>query len=216
MKIGLFGGSFNPIHLGHLILAQEMLVAGPLDRIVFIPSGRPPHKEPGALADPVHRIRMAQLATAGDTRFEVSDIEISRSPGPCYTVETLERLFHGKPATIQYSWIVGADIVSEFPTWRDAERILELANVLVGTRGAQDPRVVLATLGLSPKARDALANGIRVTPRIDISASEVRRRVAGGLPITYWVPRRVEEYILDTKLYRNTTPAADRCGPVTG
>ncbi|HSK20590.1 MAG TPA: nicotinate-nucleotide adenylyltransferase [Longimicrobiales bacterium] len=218
MKIGVFGGTFDPPHTGHLIVAQDAALALGLDRILFVPAARPPHKRDMDVTAPAVRSAMLQLAIADDARFGMDTLELDR-PGASYTVDTLRELAAREPA-VRWTLLIGADQYEEFATWREPDEIRRLAQLAVltrrGTHGAAaDTRVAGGTGGPEAEAAAPAAHRIgsgdvalQVT-RIDISATEVRRRVAAGLPIRYLVPRAVEEFIFERKLYlRNGTPVA--------
>lgn len=195
-RIGLMGGTFNPIHLGHLLLAQEACHAFSLDRVLFIPNYRPPHKQ-GELASGHHRYIMACLAVAGMRRFHVSNVELERGE-VSYTCDTLELL----PREDDYVFITGAD--SLMVSWRNLDQILgRVARFVVATRpgfpfSALEKR--LDTLGLSNRARITRLE----MPAFDISSTEIRRRVREGIPIDLLVPTPVADYIHKHDLYLST------------
>lgn len=185
MRLGVFGGTFDPIHVGHLAIAQAALECVPLERVLFVPARRSPLKERGPFALEADRLAMLRLAVEDEPRFEVSTLELERE-GLSYTVDTLE-LLQGRG---DLYLIMGADAVSEFHRWRDPERIRDLAVLLVASRpGApalpQDDRLV---------AFDA--------PLLDISSRELRARAARGRSLRYLVPDRVWEHLEAQGLYR--------------
>jgi nicotinate-nucleotide adenylyltransferase len=195
-RIGVMGGSFDPIHLGHLVAASEVAYRFALDRVVFTPTGDSWHKEPDRRAPGELRLRMALAATRDDARFEVSRVDIDR-PGPTYTVDTLRdlRAEHAaehpdEPA--EWFFITGADALSEILTWRDPEGIVAAATLIGVTR----PGHVLADPGL-PSARVSLVE----IPALAISSSDIRRRVRAGEPIDYLVPAEVARIIAEHGLY---------------
>lgn len=191
MRLGLFGGTFDPIHLGHLILAEACREALQLDRVWFIPAGSPPHKL-GGRTPVAHRIEMAQIATAGNAAFEVSEIE-AKSPGPHYSYETLEAVRNTHPDDSLF-FMIGADSLADLPLWRKPERIAELATIVVVNR----PGVEASVPDLGPSAQPIQ----RVTvPPIGIASHDIRKRVAEGRSIRYMVPRGVEAYLVEQKLY---------------
>ena len=196
-RIGILGGTFNPPHLGHLVCAQEALVQLELDRVVLIPTGVPPHKE--VLAEPgaEHRVEMCRLATAKDERLAVSTLEVER-PGPSFTVDTLKGI-HATAAGDELTFIVGGDMAYALPTWREPEAVLSMATVAIAARSGarrEDIAERLADLrgGASARFFDM--------PRIDVSSSDIRRRVREGRPIRYLVPDDVVHYIGAQGLYR--------------
>jgi nicotinate-nucleotide adenylyltransferase len=196
-RIGLLGGTFNPPHIAHLICAQEAIAGLGLDRVDLVPVHTPPHKEADGDPGVEHRAAMCALAVAGDPRIEVSRIEAD-VPGRSYTVDTLNRLHDQRPED-QLTFIVGGDMAHSLPDWREPEAILALAEI--GVAGRQDLDEQSIRTGLAGLA----GAGDRVRffdmPRIDISSTLIRRRVAAGDPIRYLVPEAVAEYIEREGLY---------------
>ena len=197
MRIGIYGGTFNPPHVGHLICAQEALIALELDRVTFIPAGTPPHKEvpedPGA----EHRLNMCAAAVADDERFEVSDLEVVRG-GTSYTVDTLEELRSSTPDN-ELFLILGGDIAAGLPRWHQPERVLSLATpALAGRRGTPSAEVEAAMASL-PGGERAVCFDM---PTVAISSTLIRDRAAAGESIRYLVPDKVAGYIADHNLYR--------------
>ena len=196
-RIGILGGTFNPPHLAHLVCAQEAHAQLGLDRVVFMPASVPPHKavesDPGAEV----RAELCRLAVAKDERLAVSTIELERE-GPSYTVDTL-RAIHATAPGDELILIIGGDMAQTLPTWREPAEILQLATVAVAERGGAQREDLLARLA-------PLHPGDRMTffdmPRIDVSSSEIRRRVATGRPIRYLVPDEVARAIGARGLYR--------------
>ena len=203
--IGILGGTFNPPHMGHLVMAQEALDQLDLDRVVFMPVAVPPHKEaredPGAAA----RLELCRLAVAHDERFEVSTLEIERG-GASFTVDTLRELHDVEPEH-DLTFIVGGDMAQSLPAWREPEAILRLARVAVAEREGVRREDIARRL-------EPLHDGDRVVffdmPRIDVSSSTIRRRVAEGRPVRYLVPDAVAAAIAEHGLYRQPAgrPAA--------
>jgi nicotinate-nucleotide adenylyltransferase len=193
MRLGLFGGTFDPIHLGHLILAETCREECSLDRVWFVVAGQPPHKRrtPSPIGD---RLEMARIAIAGHPALEVSEIE-ARRPGPHYSVDTLEAIHRDQPDDDLF-FLVGSDSLAELPTWRQPERILSLATLVVANRsGFENP----TEPPLPPGARPIQHVTI---PQIGIASRDLRRRVAEGRSIRYQVPRGVEAFIEAQGLYR--------------
>jgi nicotinate-nucleotide adenylyltransferase len=197
-RLGLLGGTFNPPHLGHLICAQEAWDQLGLDRVLLVPVYSPPHKEaaddPGVEA----RVRLCELAVAGDERLGVSRVDADVA-GPSFTVGTLTRLHESHPGD-QLTFIVGGDMAHSLPNWREPEAILELAELAVAEREdvrRHDIADRLAGLrGASERVR------FFDMPRIDVSSSLVRQRAAAGRPIRYLVPEPVAAAIERTRMYR--------------
>jgi len=201
MRIGLYGGSFDPVHFGHLLLAECCREQCQLDTIWFAPAAVPPHKQDRELSSASHRIEMLKLAIGGHEAFSVYLGEIERG-GVSYTVETLERL-HAEHPGDEWFLPMGADSLADLQNWRKPERICELAiPVVVRRAGSPEPDdVVLAKL--MSRERLAIARENRVMmPVVELSASDIRRRIAAGQSIRYRTPRAVEKYIETHGLYR--------------
>jgi nicotinate-nucleotide adenylyltransferase len=197
--VGIFGGTFDPPHLGHLAAAQESHEAARLDRVLFMPTGRNPlkHDEPRSTVE--HRLAMTALAIAGNPSFELSRADVDRE-GPSYTVDLLERLRDQLGRDQELAFIVGMDVLHELHRWRDPQRLLELTRLLVVQRpGGEDAR---------PEELDRRVPGasrrvqIIRTPGVAISSTELRKRVAAGRSIRYLVPDAVAAYIAEHGLYR--------------
>jgi nicotinate-nucleotide adenylyltransferase len=185
--IGLFGGSFDPIHHGHLIVAQAVLELLALEQVRFVPSREQPFKTGRHTAPAETRARMVSLAIEGEPRFALEPIELSR-PGPSYTVDTIRALLEREPGQ-QFAVLVGADAARDLPAWREANAIAQLASLVIISRpGAEIP---------------LLPWPVRLVqvPSVDISATEIRRRVAAGRSIRYWVPDPVVECVVQDRLY---------------
>ena len=192
MNIGIFGGTFNPPHLGHLIIAEYVRERLGLAKVVFVPSAIPPHKQELEILDAHHRMEMLQFAVEGNSSFEVSDVEIRRG-GISFTVDTLEEFKKRFPGEELYL-LIGMDNFAEFQEWRSPERILSLAALVVMTRPNTDLTHV--------EANDREQIRMCVVPEIAISSSDIRRRVKEGKSIRYLVPAPVEAYIIRHHLYR--------------
>jgi nicotinate-nucleotide adenylyltransferase len=197
MRLGLFGGTFDPIHVGHLILAEQCREACGLDMLWFVVAGAPPHK-PGDRTAASHRLEMVRIAIAGHESFAVSEIETQR-PGPHYSVETLEAVRREQPDA-ELFFLIGADSLADLPGWREPERIASLATIVVVNRPGLD-QVDLASLpDFGPGSHPLV--GVTIPP-IGISSSDLRRRLVEGRSIRYMVPRGVEAYIKAEGLYRD-------------
>ena len=199
-RIGILGGTFNPIHIGHLILAQSALEAFELEKVLFIPCGTPPHKDSAGLIAAEHRLAMVEAAVEGDLRFEALDIEIQRG-GVSYAVDTvrqLHRLYRGA----DLYFIIGADTLPELHLWKDVRTLLTLCRFACFARPGFDLRSLKPEdLNLDPaSARTAMEN-VTAGRQIDISSTDIRYRIAEGLGIRYLVPREVEIYIAEHRLY---------------
>ena len=197
MRVGILGGAFNPPHIGHVVCAQEALVQLELDRVVFMPVGVAPHREiehdPGAEA----RLEMAELAVAGDDRFEVSRMEVDKD-APAYTSETLAALRDETPDD-ELFLILGGDQAASLGRWHEPEQVLERATVAVFERGSWGRNAIIITIGRLPGAERVRYLDM---PLIQVSSSQVRRRVREGRPIRYLVPDKVASYIEENGLYR--------------
>ena len=191
MRIGLFGGTFDPPHVGHLIVAQDALARLELARVTFVPAFQPPHKREREVSSAEVRLALVRAAIAGDDRFAVDDLEIRRG-GPSYTVDTLRELQARQPDA-ELFLLLGTDQYEEIETWREPRELRRLACI-----------AVLSREGRHPALRADGAIRVPVT-RIDLSATEIRARVAAGQPIRYLVPPAVEALIRQHRLYRRAT-----------
>lgn len=194
-RLGVYGGTFDPIHTGHLAIARGVVAHCGLDRLLFVPSARPPHKQGHAMAPPDDRYRMAELATRHDPWLEVSDTEINR-PGLSYTVDTLEALRRKYGGASEIHLVLGADSLLEIDTWHAPDRIFDLATVVTVPRPGKD------LTGVDPGWLDRVVD-IQL-PEIDVSSTDIRRRVGQGLPIAHLVPEEVAGYIEERGLYRDS------------
>jgi nicotinate-nucleotide adenylyltransferase len=203
VRVGIYGGVFNPPHHGHLVAAQEAHAQLGLDVVVWIPVGDAPHREipgdPGAEA----RFEMVEMATAADERFRVSRIEIERE-GPSYTADTLRELREREPEA-EFFLILGGDQALALPAWHEPEAVLELATIAVFERGSSTRNAIAITLG---RLRGAERVRFLNMPRIEISSTLVRRRAAGGQPIRYLVPDKVANFIGAQSLYGASVPTS--------
>jgi nicotinate-nucleotide adenylyltransferase len=195
MKTLYLGGSFNPIHHAHLICARAAAEAMGFDRILLLPSAVPPHKtNQRKLAGSADRLHMAELAVAGHALFAVSDLELRRS-GPSYTIDTVRQLKANGES--QVHWLIGADAVMQLPGWREPEALLHEVTFVVMDR----PGTAVEFSRLPPAYRRLESHRVTV-PQLDISSSEIRRRVQAGLSIDFLTPPAVVEFIGQRGLYR--------------
>jgi nicotinate-nucleotide adenylyltransferase len=197
-RIGLLGGTFNPPHIGHLVCAQEAFDQLELERVLLVPVHTPPHKEVDDDPGVAHRLELCRRAVAGDERLGVSQLETD-APGRSYTVETLRRLREQQPGA-EPVFIVGGDMAHSLPAWREPEEILALAELGVAEREGVRRDDIAGRLAGLRGARDRVR--FFEMPRIDVSSSLVRRRVAAGRPVRYLVPDPVASYIERAGLYR--------------
>lgn len=226
VRLGIFGGTFDPIHLGHLRSAEEIRERFELSRVLFVPAARPPHKEAAHLIDPAHRLRMTELATAENDAFAVSTIEMDTA-GPSYSIDTLGVLQAELGPESGLYFIIGADAFMEIHTWKDVEGLLQTANFVVTSRPGSpveelvhildktitsrwphltstagfDERTGVETLQAAPSKKL-----IYLVPiiHLDISSTDIRQRVRSGRSIRYLVPELVEEYIHCHALYKDS------------
>lgn len=194
--VGILGGTFNPPHIAHLVCATEARAQLGLARVLLMPAGRPPHKDTPDDPGGQHRLAMCELAVAGEDQLGTSDLELNR-PGLSYTVDTLREVHASQPGD-ELTFIVGGDMAWSLPSWREPEAILELARLGVAERSGVRRDDLRARL-------QALGGGERISfvdmPRLDISSSDIRRRVKAGRPIRHLVPERVASYIEQRRLY---------------
>ncbi|NQV25178.1 MAG: nicotinate-nucleotide adenylyltransferase [Rhodopirellula sp.] len=198
MRLGIFGGAFDPIHNGHLLLAEQCREQCQLDEVWFVPTKIPPHKKAGSLSPDADRVAMLKLAIAGRPEFVVSEIELNREE-VSWTVDTLRQIRNERPDD-ELFLLIGADSLQDFPTWKEPEVIAELASIVAVNRGESSLDEPAADLDPS------LANRVQMVtmPGVSISATDLRRRVSEGKSIRYLVPRSVEEFIAARSLFRNT------------
>jgi len=193
MKIAIMGGTFNPIHCGHLISAEEARDGFGFDSIIFVPSARPPHKDRHDIINPEHRHKMAVLATADNPYFQVSRIELDRT-GPSYSIDTFRQLQEQYGSETQIAWIIGADSLIEITIWKDFDELLDICHFITTTR----PNYNISSVPEYIRRRVLF---FEITA-VDISATEIRRRVRENRSIKYLVHKSVEEYIHEHNLYR--------------
>jgi nicotinate-nucleotide adenylyltransferase len=200
-RYGIMGGTFDPIHLGHLVTAEEARAHLSLERVVFLPNRHPPHKDPAEVSGPEHRYLMTVLATATNPHFDVSREEIERA-GPSYAVDTI-RAFCERYAGVELFYITGADAIRQIlrGEWRDTERLLQLCRFI----GASRPGYAIDhdewhNSDIAREYRDRIY--LLEIPALAVSSTEIRRRVRNGKPIKYLVPEAVEQYIAKHALYR--------------
>jgi nicotinate-nucleotide adenylyltransferase len=202
-RIGIMGGTFNPIHHGHMVTAQEALDQFSLDRVVFIPTGDPPHKVEDLLAHAEDRYLMTVIAISSNDSFFVSRAEIDRR-GKSYTIETVKELRNTYGTDAELFFITGADAILEILTWKNTDEIVTLAKFIAATRPGYDLSKIeelKSTLFRSEKEAD---EGISIMeiPALAISSTDIRKRVKQGRPINYLVPEGVNNYIIKHGLYR--------------
>lgn len=201
MRLGIFGGSFDPVHYGHLLLADSCREQCNLDRVLLIPAAVAPHKRNDAVADAKHRVAMLELAIAGDEGLHVDTTEIDRG-GVSYTVDTLAAVAE-KHSEDELFLLVGADTLNDLPSWREPRRVCELALPVAVTRAGSPPPDYQALAGVATAERVAAMRDCHVEmPLIELSSTDLRNRVASGKSLRYRTPRAVEKYIETHEIYR--------------
>lgn len=199
MNIGILGGTFDPVHLGHLSIAEAAMANGDLERVLFIPAGHPRLKQAEPLASVEHRLEMVRLAVQTNPRFQVCDIEAQR-PGPTYTVDTLVELSAKLGPEANLFFILGMDVLGQLDRWKDPARVLEFCQLLVldrpGEEGFDWTDFHRSVPGAEGRAQSVAA------PVINISATDLRRRAAAGESLAGQVPDSVAEYIREQGLYQ--------------
>lgn len=198
MNIGLLGGTFDPVHVGHLIIAEEVRLKLALDEVLFIPTGQPWLKSGRSVAPGEHRLEMLKLAINSNPHFKVSTVELER-PGASYSVDTVSALKDELGAEVELYFIVGFDALAELPIWKEPSRLLDLCQVV----GVRRPGYDELDWGSLEQAIPGVSSHVTVVdvPQIDISSTQIRERVAKGLSIHHLVPEAVEGYISKNRLY---------------
>ena len=199
MRLGVLGGTFDPVHLGHQIIAEEARVNLSLDKVIFVPAGRPWFKEGVEITPSADRLAMLNIAVCSNPSFEIDVLEVER-PGPTYTADTMNELRSRVGEEAELYFIVGLDALAELPSWKDPDRLADLCCFA----GMKRPGYTdFDILGLEREI-PGVSGKIHLVDNllVDISSSDIRRRVREGLPISYLVPEEVEEYIKEKGLYR--------------
>jgi len=198
MRLGLYGGTFDPVHQGHLLLAEQCREQCRLDNVWLLPARIPPHKLNADISPGKFRSEMLEFATAGYPEFSVNTMELDRE-GPSYTVDTLQQLTD-EDSTRELFFLIGADSLKDLPTWREPQRIAELATIVAVNRGDK-PLPDLKELSNQLGSETVQRIQIVTMPGIDVSSTDIRNRVAAGKSIRFMVPRSVEVYIKEHGLY---------------
>ncbi len=200
-RLGIMGGTFDPVHLGHLVTAEEVRIQYGLDHVIFVPSGQPPHKDNRKVSDSEHRYMMTMLATITNPYFTVSRVEIDQHPSALtYTIDTV-RYFHDHfGPKIKLFFITGADAILEIITWKDYRELLKTCTFIAATRPGYSLDKLKETLGAV--CPETLPNiHLLAIPAVAVSSTMIRRRVSEGKTIKYLTPESVTEYIIKNRLY---------------
>ena len=201
VRIGLFGGSFDPVHCGHLIAARSVAEALSLERVIFLPSARPPHKEAGGLLDASHRAAMVRLAIEGEPLFAFDDYDL-RETGPTYTLDAVSHFADSLGSETWLCWLIGGDTLVELGTWHEISRLVGACRIVTAVRpGWEAPDLTVLRSALTERQIEQLRDDVVQTPRIDVSATDIRARIARGLSVRYLVPDAVCAYIESHGLY---------------
>ncbi len=209
MRLGLLGGTFDPVHYGHLRFAQESLELFSLDEVVFMPVGIPPHKETSKITPAEKRLKMVELAIQGNPRFCISDLEI-RKPWMSYSVETIKEIKEEFAPGLELYFLVGCDVFEEIGTWKDYQELLSLCNFVVAARAGQASSLPLEIasafcyheMGCYRHLSGTLLHYVEITA-LDISSTRIREAVSQGKSIRYLLPGEVENFIKREDLYTN-------------
>jgi nicotinate-nucleotide adenylyltransferase len=198
MNIGILGGTFDPIHIGHLILAEEARIKLGLSEVLFVPVGQPWLKVDRSITPAVHRVEMVRRAIATNPYFKLCMIEVER-PGPSYTVDTITTLQEQLGAEASFFFILGRDSFADLPLWKEPNKLVQICRLVVGPRCGKGFPALESLEESIPGVRDSIIQ--LDMPVIEISSSEIRKRVAQGLSIRYLVPDEVKKYIIEQKIY---------------
>ena len=199
IKYGIMGGTFDPIHIGHLVLAEEVRNKLNLDKIIFIPSGNPPHKNSKNVTKSIHRYEMTLLATISNPNFEISSVEIDKT-GKTYTVDTIKDLRQKCKTNAEFYFITGADSILDLPNWKNVNELLHLCKFVAATR----PGFKLKKMEEKIKELEELHNKniyTIIVTALQISSTDIRNRIREGNSVKYLLPETVEDYIYKNKLY---------------
>jgi nicotinate-nucleotide adenylyltransferase len=201
-RVGVIGGTFDPVHYGHLVIAEEVYAALDLAEMVFVPAGHPPHKPDSLVATGLHRLAMLELAIANNPHFSISRVDLDR-PGPSYTVETLRLLRQQWGQQTAIYFLIGWDSLEDLLTWHDPAGVLEQLSYLVAVRrpGYNEESEYRDSLEARlPGIKQRLL--VVSAPQLEISSTDLRTRIAEGRPIKYQLPESVEQYIEQYRLYQ--------------
>lgn len=199
MKIGICGGTFDPVHVAHLAVAELVREEFALDKVLFIPSGKPPHKDLASVTDPNHRLKMVQCAVSSNPNFEAVSIEVERR-GYTYTIDTLKQLQELYPKGTEFYYIIGADVVMDLLKWKRSEEVFALTSFIALMRPGFQDEEFKTRLAYLKKEYGAKITGFEA-PLIEISSTLIRDRLKNGKSVKYFITEPVEGYIKKNKLY---------------
>lgn len=199
-KLGIMGGTFDPVHYGHLVIAECAHYEFYLEKVVFVPSGRPAHKMSHVITGAEHRYRMVEMAVAGNPKFDISREEINRA-GPSYAVDTLKNFQKLYGSETELFFITGADAIVEILTWKRVDEVMGMCSFVAATRpGYSLPQLNSAIRALPPDFQKKIFTF--EIPGIAVSSTEIRQRMQAGQPIKYLLPDAVEQYIFEHEIYK--------------
>ncbi|SDZ34434.1 nicotinate-nucleotide adenylyltransferase [Proteiniborus ethanoligenes] len=200
-KYGIMGGTFDPIHAGHLVIAEEIRYKFNLDKVIFIPAGNPPHKDSRKVTSSNHRYQMALLATISNPYFDISSIELERE-GITYTIDTIMELKKCCGDGAEFYFITGADSLLQLSTWKDVDKLLSICKFVAATRpGFQMSKIETKVKELESKYNRSIYTV--TVPALQISSTDIRNRIKNGMTVKYLLPESVEAYIIKHKLYQD-------------
>lgn len=197
-RIGVMGGTFDPIHIGHLVTAEAVRLEYNLEKVIFIPASQPPHKQNSTVTPAFHRYIMTVMATYSNPFFFVSDMELNR-PGPSYTLDTMRALIAQYGDNSDFYFITGVDAVQDLATWHNVEELLDICHFVAATRPGCIGTIDNVIQYFGAKGQERIHR--LATPELEISSTDIREKVKKGLSIKYIVPESVESYILKENLY---------------
>lgn len=196
--VGILGGTFDPIHCGHLVIAEDCWYQLELDEVLFVPAGDPPHKRGRVISPAADRVAMVALAIADNPHFRLSRVEVDR-PGVSYSVDTVARLREELGPETRLFFIIGGDMLRDLPSWHEPDRLADLCEIVAVNRPGYPPLNLTRLNPAIPRAAERIRQ--LEVPELNIAASDLRRRVAEGRPITYMTPDAVVRYIQERGLY---------------
>lgn len=200
-RFALMGGTFDPIHFGHLIIAQEALSQFCLDEVIFIPAGHPPHKRDKIITPYEYRLAMTKIATESNPYFSISTLENERI-GPSYSIDTVKHYIKQLPIGSEIFFITGADAILDIPNWKDYQELISLCNFIAATRPGYSLEKIESSLKELPKELVDRIHPMKV-PLMDISSTNIRENIKKNKSVRYQLPEKVLTFIIDKKLYNN-------------